>query len=129
MIMEIRVILNHTFNLTVQSCLVLSSSPIFQAHPWFRCIQWDMLYETEAAYKPTVNGDLDTQNFEKFPDVSFNIPFQHFCAFFYFSSSHSPSCAFILVYIYERKILRKTLFLCSWNVHRPQDQWWDHGGR
>lgn len=24
----------------------------------------------EAAYKPTVVGDLDTQNFEKFPDVS-----------------------------------------------------------
>lgn len=41
-----------------------------QAHPWFRCVQWDMLYEMEAAYKPTVNGDLDTQNFEKFPDVS-----------------------------------------------------------
>lgn len=41
-----------------------------QAHPWFRCIQWDRLYETEAAYKPTVTGDLDTQNFEKFPEVN-----------------------------------------------------------
>ncbi|XP_062158314.1 uncharacterized protein LOC133865837 [Alnus glutinosa] len=40
-----------------------------KAHPWFKCIQWDMLYEMEAAYKPTVNGDLDTQNFEKFPEV------------------------------------------------------------
>ncbi|XP_040998723.1 serine/threonine-protein kinase tricornered-like [Juglans microcarpa x Juglans regia] len=40
-----------------------------KAHSWFRCIQWDMLYEMEAAYKPTVKGDLDTQNFEKFPDV------------------------------------------------------------
>ncbi|PNY09338.1 serine/threonine-protein kinase CBK1-like protein, partial [Trifolium pratense] len=40
-----------------------------KAHPWFKCIQWDMLYELEAAYKPTVIGDLDTQNFEKFPDV------------------------------------------------------------
>lgn len=43
---------------------------VFQAHPWFKGIQWDMLYESEAAYKPTVIGDLDTQNFEKFPDVS-----------------------------------------------------------
>lgn len=43
---------------------------IFQAHPWFKGIQWDMLYESEAAYKPTVTGDLDTQNFEKFPEVS-----------------------------------------------------------
>lgn len=40
-----------------------------KSHPWFNCIQWDMLYEMEAAYQPTVNGDLDTQNFEKFPDV------------------------------------------------------------
>ncbi|XP_065880988.1 uncharacterized protein [Euphorbia lathyris] len=40
-----------------------------KAHPWFQCIQWDMLYEIEAAYKPIVNGDLDTQNFEKFPDL------------------------------------------------------------
>ncbi|KAK2995603.1 hypothetical protein RJ640_020239 [Escallonia rubra] len=40
-----------------------------KAHPWFRCVKWDMLYETEAAYKPTVTGDLDTQNFEKFPEV------------------------------------------------------------
>ncbi|KAJ1436754.1 Serine/threonine-protein kinase, active site [Sesbania bispinosa] len=40
-----------------------------KAHPWFKSIQWDMLYELEAAYKPTVTGDLDTQNFEKFPDV------------------------------------------------------------
>ncbi|CAB4296919.1 unnamed protein product [Prunus armeniaca] len=40
-----------------------------KAHPWFRCVQWDRLYEIEAAYKPTVIGDLDTQNFEKFPEV------------------------------------------------------------
>ncbi|XP_062020797.1 uncharacterized protein LOC133737206 isoform X1 [Rosa rugosa] len=40
-----------------------------KAHPWFRGIEWDRLYEIEAAYKPTVVGDLDTQNFEKFPDL------------------------------------------------------------
>ncbi|KAJ6722389.1 NON-SPECIFIC SERINE/THREONINE PROTEIN KINASE [Salix koriyanagi] len=40
-----------------------------KAHPWFSCTQWDLLYELEAAYKPTVIGDLDTQNFEKFPDL------------------------------------------------------------
>lgn len=40
-----------------------------KAHPWFKGIQWDMLYEMEAAYKPTVVGELDTQNFEKFPEV------------------------------------------------------------
>ncbi|KAK3029451.1 hypothetical protein RJ639_037736, partial [Escallonia herrerae] len=40
-----------------------------KAHPWFRCVKWDMLFEMEAAYKPTVTGDLDTQNFEKFSEV------------------------------------------------------------
>ncbi|KAA3488803.1 serine/threonine-protein kinase tricorner-like [Gossypium australe] len=39
-------------------------------HPWFEGVQWEKLYEVEAAYKPTVTGDLDTQNFEKFPEVS-----------------------------------------------------------
>ncbi|XXG60963.1 hypothetical protein AAC387_Pa04g2739 [Persea americana] len=40
-----------------------------KAHPWFKGILWDELYEMEAAYKPVVNGDLDTQNFDKFDDV------------------------------------------------------------
>ncbi|GMN35155.1 hypothetical protein TIFTF001_005114 [Ficus carica] len=40
-----------------------------KAHPWFKCIQWDKLYEMEAAHKPTVTSDLDTQNFENFPEV------------------------------------------------------------
>ncbi|KAI5656195.1 hypothetical protein M9H77_24988 [Catharanthus roseus] len=40
-----------------------------KAHPWLKGVKWDALYEMEAAYKPTVNGDLDTQNFEKFTDV------------------------------------------------------------
>lgn len=40
-----------------------------KAHPWFNSIPWDMLYETEAAYIPTVSGELDTQNFEKFAEV------------------------------------------------------------
>lgn len=40
-----------------------------KAHPWFKGIKWDALYEMEAAYKPTVNGELDTQNFEKFTEV------------------------------------------------------------
>ncbi|XP_047955277.1 serine/threonine-protein kinase tricornered-like [Salvia hispanica] len=39
-----------------------------KGHPWFRGVKWDGLYEMEAAYKPVVNGDLDTQNFEKFEE-------------------------------------------------------------
>ncbi|KAL3642906.1 hypothetical protein CASFOL_013721 [Castilleja foliolosa] len=40
-----------------------------KAHPWFKGIKWDTLYEMEAAYKPEVNGELDTQNFMKYDEV------------------------------------------------------------
>jgi len=42
---------------------------IIQAHPWFKGVPWDKLYDMEAAFKPEVNGELDTQNFEKFEEV------------------------------------------------------------
>ncbi|XP_065849282.1 uncharacterized protein [Euphorbia lathyris] len=40
-----------------------------KAHPWFKDIAWDKLYEVEAAFKPEVHGELDTQNFMKFDEV------------------------------------------------------------
>ncbi|CAK9177123.1 unnamed protein product [Ilex paraguariensis] len=40
-----------------------------KAHPWFKDIVWDKLYDMEAAFKPEVNGELDTQNFMKFDEV------------------------------------------------------------
>ncbi|XP_073009587.1 uncharacterized protein [Typha latifolia] len=39
-----------------------------KAHPWFNGIQWDKLYQMEAAFIPEVNDELDTQNFEKFEE-------------------------------------------------------------
>lgn len=39
-------------------------------HPWFRDVPWDKLYYMEAAYKPAVHGELDTQNFDKFEEVN-----------------------------------------------------------
>ncbi|KAH9763138.1 AGC kinase family protein [Citrus sinensis] len=45
-----------------------------KAHPWFKDIAWDKLYEMEAAYKPEVNGVLDTQNFMKFDEVESQTP-------------------------------------------------------
>ncbi|RZC49623.1 hypothetical protein C5167_018041 [Papaver somniferum] len=39
-----------------------------KAHPWFQDVVWDRLYEMEAAFKPMVNGELDTQNFLKFDE-------------------------------------------------------------
>lgn len=50
--------------------LLMYVTMFLQAHPWFKGVKWDMLYEMEAAYKPIVTGELDTQNFEKFPEVS-----------------------------------------------------------
>ncbi|MCO5591820.1 hypothetical protein L7F22_045812 [Adiantum nelumboides] len=40
-----------------------------KTHPWFKGVQWDKLYHMEAAYKPEVNDELDTQNFDKFEEV------------------------------------------------------------
>ncbi|ONM29055.1 AGC (cAMP-dependent cGMP-dependent and protein kinase C) kinase family protein [Zea mays] len=48
-----------------------------KAHPWFRGVAWDKLYEMEAAFKPQVNDELDTQNFMKFEEVS-----ESLCTFF-----------------------------------------------
>lgn len=41
-----------------------------QVHPWFSDTEWDKLYDMEAAFKPEVNGELDTQNFMKFDEVN-----------------------------------------------------------
>nr|GMC61532.1 serine/threonine-protein kinase 38-like [Ipomoea batatas] len=41
-----------------------------KVHPWFKGIDWDKLYEMNAAYKPEVNDELDTQNFIKFDEVN-----------------------------------------------------------
>ncbi|CAI0387389.1 unnamed protein product [Linum tenue] len=40
-----------------------------KAHPWFRDVAWERVYEMEAAFKPEVHGELDTQNFMKFDEV------------------------------------------------------------
>lgn len=42
---------------------------LLQAHPWFEGMEWDKLYQMEAAFIPEVNDELDTQNFEKFEEV------------------------------------------------------------
>ncbi|XP_034931739.1 uncharacterized protein [Populus alba] len=39
-----------------------------KAHPWFDGVEWDKLYQMEAAFIPEVKDDLDTQNFENFEE-------------------------------------------------------------
>ncbi|KAL7172608.1 hypothetical protein ACSBR2_032155 [Camellia fascicularis] len=38
-------------------------------HPWFEGVDWDRIYQMEAAFIPEVNDELDTQNFEKFDEA------------------------------------------------------------
>ncbi|XP_076943965.1 uncharacterized protein LOC143614398 [Bidens hawaiensis] len=45
-----------------------------KAHPWFKGIEWEKLYQIEAAFIPEVNGELDTQNFEKFEEGENQVP-------------------------------------------------------
>ncbi|WOG94348.1 hypothetical protein DCAR_0313641 [Daucus carota subsp. sativus] len=40
-----------------------------KAHPWFQGVEWENLYEMEAAFIPEVKDELDTQNFEKFDEA------------------------------------------------------------
>lgn len=42
-----------------------------QIHPWFNGVEWDKIYQMEAAFIPEVKDELDTQNFEKFDEASF----------------------------------------------------------
>jgi len=41
-----------------------------QAHTWFETVDWDTIFDMDAAFVPEVNDDLDTQNFEKFDEVT-----------------------------------------------------------
>ncbi|KAJ0547748.1 putative non-specific serine/threonine protein kinase [Helianthus annuus] len=41
-----------------------------KVHPWFKGIEWEKLYQMEVVFIPKVNGELDTQNFEKFEEVT-----------------------------------------------------------
>ena len=60
--------ISYLFNIRSSlSCLLLVTA--IQAHPWFKGIPWQKLYEIDAAFKPEVNDELDTQNFEKFEEV------------------------------------------------------------
>ena len=40
-----------------------------QRHPFFQGVQWDALYSSTPPYRPTVDHELDTQNFEKFSEA------------------------------------------------------------
>jgi len=39
-----------------------------KAHPFFRGVDWEALYEQTPPYNPTVEHELDTQNFEQFSE-------------------------------------------------------------
>ncbi|KAF3439637.1 hypothetical protein FNV43_RR17915 [Rhamnella rubrinervis] len=58
----------------VEHRLGTGGSNQIKCHPWFKDIVWDRLYEMEAAFKPEVNGELDTQNFMKFDEVEQSKP-------------------------------------------------------
>lgn len=61
---------NFLYTLKFSVCYCSWNIYYFQLHPWFKDVAWDTLYEMEAAYKPEVNGELDTQNFMKFDEVT-----------------------------------------------------------
>ncbi|KAI4331535.1 hypothetical protein MLD38_029720 [Melastoma candidum] len=43
-------------------------APEIKVHPWFKSVDWDRIYQMDAAFIPEVKDELDTQNFEKFEE-------------------------------------------------------------
>lgn len=41
-----------------------------KAHPFFRGMNWDTIRQSRAPIVPTVTSEIDTQNFDKFEDIS-----------------------------------------------------------
>ncbi|KAL8530249.1 hypothetical protein ACS0TY_007338 [Phlomoides rotata] len=44
-----------------------------KAHPWFNGVDWEHIYQMEAAFIPEVKDELDTQNFEKFEESEHHV--------------------------------------------------------
>ena len=40
-----------------------------KTHPFFRGINWNTLYQSTAPYRPALEHELDTQNFEQYEDT------------------------------------------------------------
>ncbi|XP_058724272.1 uncharacterized protein LOC131595809 [Vicia villosa] len=53
----------------VEQRLGVKGADEIKAHAWFKGVEWDRLYQMEAAFMPEVNDELDTQNFEKFEEA------------------------------------------------------------
>lgn len=85
----------------------------FQAHPWFKGVEWNRLYQMKAAFIPEVNDEMDTQNFEKFEEVY--IALQVYTAPAFSAFGFFCSCSFF--------------FFCSLTVNPRQQQNQGHGGR
>ncbi|CAN6901075.1 unnamed protein product [Brassica oleracea] len=54
---------------SVRSRLGSKGADEIKAHPWFETVDWDSIFDMDAAFVPEVNDDLDTQNFEKFDEI------------------------------------------------------------
>ncbi|KAJ0776538.1 putative non-specific serine/threonine protein kinase [Helianthus annuus] len=49
----------------VEKSLGTKGAHEIKAHPWFKGIEWEKLYQMEAAFIPEVNGELDTQRLKR----------------------------------------------------------------
>ncbi|WOL04287.1 serine/threonine-protein kinase tricorner-like isoform X2 [Canna indica] len=52
----------------VEQRLGTNGADEIKVHPWFAGVEWNKLYQMDAAFIPEVKDELDTQNFEKFEE-------------------------------------------------------------
>ncbi|KAJ6849330.1 serine/threonine-protein kinase tricorner-like [Iris pallida] len=74
-----------------------------KAHPWFRDIQWDRLYQMEAAFIPAVKDELDTRNFEKFEEAIFSADASIFKVWSLEKDAFYEGCEFCGLHLQERR--------------------------
>lgn len=95
---------------------------VFQAHPWFKGVEWDKLYQMKAAFIPEVNDELDTQNFEKFEEVC-KLPFSILVSP---SVLQQPFCAILICLILMSSF---AILVCRVTIKFQQQQNQVLGGR
>ncbi|XP_042467882.1 serine/threonine-protein kinase tricornered-like [Zingiber officinale] len=57
----------------VEERLGTNGASEIKAHCWFTGVDWDKLYQMDAAFIPEVKDELDTQNFEKFEECDAHV--------------------------------------------------------
>ncbi|XP_058766651.1 uncharacterized protein LOC131640258 isoform X1 [Vicia villosa] len=91
-----------------------------KSHPFFEGVQWEKLYQMEAAFTPEVNDELDTQNFEKFEEADSQThsssragPWRKVIIGFCFCVNCHTICFFVIISLHDSLLIGMLQMLSS----------------